>query len=103
MTDRDNDVPNNDLGVNVFIKPMEVQVNADGTGQVNAFVAATGPNEEIIDLVLEDVRKDLGAREMGKPEIRKMHAFSSSRWNSPWNPKGPKPNWGKPPKDVREN
>ncbi len=30
--------------------------------------------------------------------------FSSDRWNSPWNPAGPKPNWRtKPPKDPRAN
>lgn len=103
MTDRDSGVPAEDLGVNVFIKPLEVKINADGTEEVNAIVAATGPNDKITDLVLEDLRKDLGARELTKSELRNMHAFSSSRWNSTWNPKGPKPNWGKPPKDVREN
>ena len=80
----------------------EASINADGTADLIVGIHASSP--EGMDRVKEAVDDLLGSDgERVKEGTGSSFGFSAGRWNSPWNPAGPKPNWGRPPKDPRAN
>ncbi len=77
----------------MVFKPEEQIIRADGS------VDISGPGTIIAsdaDAALEGLKR---AKEMGITfgsggnSGKSAHYFSSSSWNSPWNPEGPKKNW----------
>ncbi len=80
----------------------EASINADGTADLIIGVRAS--TAEGIDRVKKKVDRLIGKEgEIVARGKGSSFGFSSSRWNSPWSPTGPKPNWGRPPKDPHAN
>lgn len=79
--------------------PLEQVVEADGTS--STVVRYVGTSEKAVaDAVNHEIEVH-GARHLTSAE-KKTFGLSGS-WNAPWNPKGPKKNWGYNPDTVRDN
>lgn len=52
-------------------------------------------DEETRDILLRHLEYEHGipAQAVDPKRTVRIHGFSSSRWNTSWEPKGPKPNW----------
>jgi hypothetical protein len=91
-----------DLRIKGFIEPVEQVIEPDRTTTVFEVGADTDQDlDEITDHLVEE-----HGFHVGNPTTPtgSSFGFSSSRWNSPWNPSGPKKNWGPPPEDkIRNN
>lgn len=80
-------------GEPIFVRPVEMVTEKDGHTGIIIEVRTNAPDEEIKRAL--DVAFNIDAKKMTDDEVRraKTFGFSSSNWNAPWNPEGPKPNW----------
>lgn len=102
MKDRDCDHSQNKHAA-IFLRPLEKIVNADGSEGIISETVVAGNDPEVMNAALENFFEHTGAEVLTGQELRAFHAFSSSRWNSTWNPSGPKSNWRQPPQDPSLN
>jgi len=85
--------------------PTEAEFKSDGNVRLELTVVAS--DEAMAEVLTEHLEEYLGAGsvEIGFDEHKggSFFGFSSSRWNSPWKPEGPKKNWGSPPGNPQLN
>ena len=72
--------------------PVEQIIKGDGTAETS--LRFVGTSQEAIDKAIDVVVEEFGGR---IEEPSKGASFGFTKWNSPWNPEGPKRNWGPPP------
>ena len=89
-----------------FASPLEAEINSDGSAGV--FFQMRGSDSEAIEALKEVMDQELGSEgiDMSIEDYKKRSAvfgFSSSRWNSLWEPQGPTKNWGPPPGNPQLN
>lgn len=84
----------------VFYRQVEATVDADGTESIISEAVPFGDNP---GATIDEFLHATGGRRLTDRERQAFYAFSANRWNSPWNPEGPKSNWRKPPKDPSAN
>ena len=87
------------------ITDIERVVNADGsTDEVFEIRSNCDCARDKLVEVLDEISGVPGYLTDRKPAHKSSSQFalSSKRWKSPWNPKGPDPNWG-PPADPSMN
>lgn len=83
--------------------PLEARISREGV-HVESLIYTTSP--EALDKYHEECEKQGGelvsSRELkSEKEVQDVvnkasKSFGFTRWNSPWNPEGPRPNWAKP-------
>jgi len=83
--------------------PVEQEITSDGA---NITWAVAASDEEMGQNWVDSAKEELGGKwtrlnEQGPKS--NFFGFSSSRWNAPWQPEGPKKNWMIPPVDPRLN
>lgn len=90
-----------------FARPLEAEINSDGS--LGVFFQMRGSDSEAIETLKGIMDQELGSEgtDISIEDYRKrsgsVFGFSSSRWNSSWEPQGPIKNWGPPPEDPRLN
>ncbi len=76
----------------IGIDPIEEVISGDGRGFI-AGMSVTASDDEIAEIATEEFLRMTGGEKIGKDSGSNSVAFSAGKWNSPWQPKGPKPNW----------
>lgn len=81
----------------VTVEPIEERVTPEGTSTV---VRISGETEEDIatgaQLLSLITDSEIERCDDYDQPSSKFFGFSSSKWNAPWNPKGPEKNWAPP-------
>lgn len=65
-----------------------VSLTPDGASAI--VFAADNDSAEELNTAIEE---SLGVKRVGESDLRSGKTFATPRWNSPWEPKGPKPNY----------
>lgn len=110
MTDRDNgSFPHDQVRFSrILSRPAEMDINPDGSFTVMSEALILSSDKDTADLAIKEFEDATGAKILERREIKPedreaaFFGFMSGRWNAPWEPKGPKPNWG-PPSDPSLN
>ena len=96
--------PQDKLPKFAFAVPVDEVVDSAGSRHIH--LTTVGTDQETVNEMVEEMKKELPGELREAPEsCRKLSStfgFSSSYWKSPWNPTGPKKNWG-PPKNPSLN
>jgi hypothetical protein len=85
-----------------IVIPLETIITPEGTGTV---FAVNGQDQKWIERAVEDLESmyggeaikldsEEGSKEQQSSDGPNTFGFNSARWRSPWNPTGPKKNWG---------
>lgn len=105
MTDRDNGgfPTDQERFSRIMTRPTEINISAEGSFTVMSEALIVSSDEETADLAIREFEEVTGAKILERKEIRPedqkaaVIAFMSGKWKAPWEPEGPKPNWGPPP------
>ena len=86
------------------ITDIEIVINADGsTDEVFEIRSSCDcARDELVEVLDEAFGPGYLTDKKPAHKSSSWFGFSSNRWNSPWKPEGPKPNWG-PPADPSMN
>lgn len=90
-------------------RPTEKIINADGSYTVISEGIVLASDEGAADLTIREFEKDTGAKILKKDDQEprgkdRLFFGFSGRWNAPWEPEGPKPNWKtNPPRNPSLN
>ena len=88
----------------ILTRPLELSFKNDGTVEVLAQSLVRATDKETADLAFGEFLEITGAQIVSDENVKPgKHFFSSSNWNSPWEPQGPKPPWRKPRTDPSLN
>ena|SRR5579872_5556181 len=89
----------------VHVRPLGYNVGDDGKVEGFTQFESMHHDPEQARQIEHDLATDLGFIPITPEEAQSHHFFSSKKWNSPWNPEGPKPNWrvNPPPADPSAN
>lgn len=73
------------------------QIHSNGTESLHVEAVSTDPN--LGDILVSQFEGEVACQSVEPIDDRSASTFalSSKRWSSPWNPPGPKKNWGSPP------
>lgn len=96
MNERDNGDSERSKEVDIFVQPLEQVISANGEEGVICEAIVAGYDLDSMEQAAKEFIEQTGIEVLDERATRAFHALSSTRWNSPWNPPGPKPNWRKP-------
>lgn len=95
----------------IFAVPVEQVIKADGSAETISEGFVVAESREAADRIVEEFSDVTGSEVVHSGDSpqepnsgKTTFGFSIDRWNSPWEPKGPKPNWKVgPPTDPSLN